>query len=104
MHIKDNKDGQLISINVLKFFTVIINYCVSLHMFMTRSITNDPHPVLLNMTNNASALRWTNYICRKSKLGRLQLRFFCSLLINSLLGINSQWISTYDNKMADNIS
>jgi hypothetical protein len=30
--------------------------------------------------------------------------FFCSLLINSLLGINSQWISTIDNKIADDIS
>ncbi len=30
--------------------------------------------------------------------------FFCSLLIDSPLGINSQWISTIDNKIADNIS
>ena len=30
--------------------------------------------------------------------------FFCSLLINSPHGINSQWISTIDNKIADNIS
>ncbi len=32
-------------------------------------------------------------------------RFFCSLLINSPLGINSQsWISTIDNKIAGDIS
>jgi hypothetical protein len=30
--------------------------------------------------------------------------FFCSLLINLPLGINSQWISTIDNKIADTIS
>ncbi len=30
--------------------------------------------------------------------------FFSSLLINLPLGINSQWISTVDNKIADNIS
>jgi hypothetical protein len=29
--------------------------------------------------------------------------FFCSLLINSPLCINSQWISTINNKIADNI-
>jgi hypothetical protein len=29
---------------------------------------------------------------------------FCSLLINLLLLINSQWISTDDNKIADDIS
>jgi hypothetical protein len=61
MHKKDNKDGLLTLISILKFVTVIINYCVSLHMFMTRSITKDSHPVLLNVTNNASALSWTNH-------------------------------------------
>jgi hypothetical protein len=30
--------------------------------------------------------------------------FFCSLLINLLLGTNSQWISTIDNKIVDDIS
>jgi hypothetical protein len=30
--------------------------------------------------------------------------FFCSLLIALPLGINSQWISTINNKIADNIS
>jgi hypothetical protein len=30
--------------------------------------------------------------------------FFCSLLINLPLGINSQWISTIENKTMDNIS
>jgi hypothetical protein len=30
--------------------------------------------------------------------------FFCSLLINLPLGINSQWISTIDIKIADDVS
>ncbi len=30
--------------------------------------------------------------------------FFCSLWINSPLGINSQWISTIDNKIDEDIS
>ncbi len=50
---------------------------------MTKNITNDPHP---------------------GPTGRLLAGFFCSLLINSPLGINSQWISIDDNKIADNIS
>jgi hypothetical protein len=33
----------------------------------------------------------------------LLAHFFCSLLINSPLGINSQWISTDDNKIANDI-
>jgi hypothetical protein len=100
----DNKDGLLISINVLEFVTVIINYCAALHIFRTTNATEDPHPVLLNITDNASALSWTLHTCKRSRIGRLLACFFCSLLINSPLGINSQWISTNDNKIADKIS
>ena len=104
LHKQDNADGQLISINVLEFVTVIINYCAALHLILTENVTNDRYPVLLNVTDNTSALSWTTGSCRKSKLGRLLARFFCSLLINSPLGINSQWISTLDNTIADDIS
>jgi hypothetical protein len=72
---------------------------------MTRtSATDDPYPVLLNVTNNASALSWTTGSCKKSKVGCLLAQFFCSLMINLPLGINSKWISTDDNKIADDIS
>ena len=54
-----NKDRKLISINVLKFFTVIIIDCASLHMITTTYFTDNPHPVLLNVTDNFSTLRWT---------------------------------------------
>jgi hypothetical protein len=95
----------LISINVLEYITVIINYILALHVLeMTPNITNDPHPVLLNITGNSLALSWTLHTCKRSKIGRLLGRFFCSLLINSPLGINLQWISTIDNKIADGIS
>ncbi len=67
----DNEDGLLISINVLEFVTVIINYCAALHIFRTTNATEDPHPVLLNITNNASALSWTLHTCKRSRIGRL---------------------------------
>jgi hypothetical protein len=103
LHKKDNKDGRLISINVLEFVTVIINYCTLLHVVMMTSTSNDPYPVLLSVTNNASALSWTTGACRKSRIGRLLAHFFCSLMIGSPLGMNSKWISTKDNKIADDI-
>ena len=59
LHKADNKDGQLISINVLEFVTVIIDYIASLHVITTTSYTADPHPVLLSVTDNTSALSWT---------------------------------------------
>jgi hypothetical protein len=83
---------------------VIINYCAALHFITTTSATDDPYPVLLNVTDNASALSWTTGACKKSKVCRLLTSFFCSLMINSPLGINSKWISTDDNKITDNIS
>ena len=46
LHKKDNKDGKLISINVLEFVTVIVNYIASLHVTTTTTIINDPYPVL----------------------------------------------------------
>jgi hypothetical protein len=66
--------------------------------------TDDPYPVLLNVSDNASALSWTTGSCKKSKVGCLLACFFCSLMINSPLGINSKWISTDDIKIADDIS
>jgi hypothetical protein len=56
------------------------------------------------VTDNASALSWTTGACKKSKVSRLLACFFCLLMINLPLGINSKWISTDDNKIADDIS
>jgi hypothetical protein len=36
LHKRDNADGLLISINVLKFVTVIINYCAALHIVLSK--------------------------------------------------------------------
>ncbi len=99
-----NNDGKLVSINVLEFMTVIINYWTTLHVVRTSPVTDDPHPVTLNITNISSALSWTLHTCKRSKIGQMLARFFCSLLTNLPLGINSQWISKIDNKIAVDIS
>ena len=104
LHKANNDDGKLISINVLVFITVIINYMASLHVLELTKPTEDPYPVLLNITDNSSAQRWTTTNCKGSTTGRLLARLFCSLLINSPLGINSKWIPTADNYIADDIS
>jgi hypothetical protein len=49
-------DSMLMLINVLEFVMVIINYCATLHVVWTSPITDDPHPVILNVTDNSSAL------------------------------------------------
>ncbi len=95
---------MLLLIKVLELVTVIINYCAALHVVRTSPVTDDPHPVILNVTDNSSALSWTLHTCKRSKIGQMLARFFCSLLINLPLGNNSQWISMIDNKIADEIS
>ena len=73
LHKKDNKDGKLISINVLEFVTVIVNYIASLHVTTTTSIINNPYHVLLNITDNASALSWTQNACELHNLAGCSL-------------------------------
>jgi hypothetical protein len=100
----NNNNGMLMLINGIEFVTVIINYCATLHVVQTSPVTDDPHPVILNITDNSSALSWTLHMCKQSKIGGMLARFFCSLLIDLPLGINSQWISMIDNKIPDDIS
>jgi hypothetical protein len=95
---------MLMSINILEFVTVIINYCAALHIFWTSPVTDNLHPVILNVTNNSSTLSWTLHTCKRLKIGQMLAHFFCSLLINLPLGINTQWISTINNKIVDDIS
>jgi hypothetical protein len=104
LHKQDNADGQLISINVQEFVIVIIYYCAALHMVLSTNPMNNPYPVHLNVSNNASTLSWTISACRRSRIGCILACFFCSLIINLPLGINSQWISTLHNAITDDIS
>ena len=103
-HLTDNRDSNLISINVLEFLTVIVDYCAAYTVITTEHFTDDPHPVLLSMADNTSADSWTTHTCKSSILGRLLAKFFCFLLIDQKLGINSGWISTDNNFIADEIS
>ena len=104
LHLKNNKDQTFISINCLEFVTIIINYCAALTAFYEDSITADPYPVVLCVTDNISAKNWTTHTSKKSIIGRALARFFCGLLIGSNVGINAKWISTLHNKIADDVS
>jgi hypothetical protein len=56
---------MLMSINVLKFVMVIINYCAALHVVWTIPVTDNPHPVILNVTDKSSALSWILHTCKQ---------------------------------------
>ncbi len=73
-HLKNNSDEYFISISCLKFVTIILNYCASLVVFKNCKVNDDPHPVVLCVTNNTSALD------QKTSGSN-----FCGLLIGSTL-------------------
>ena len=79
---KNNKDKNLISINVLEFVIVIINYCAALTVVVTEHVTDDPHLVLLNAVDKMSAHSWTTNTYKSSRIGRLLAKFF----------VTSKWI------------
>jgi hypothetical protein len=70
LHLKDNSDEMFISTNCLKYVTIILNYCASIVMLATRKINNNPHPFILCVTDNMSALNWTLHTSKKSIIGR----------------------------------
>ena len=52
IHLHDKKDNNLISINVLEFVTVIIDYCAAYTVATTQDATDDPHSALLSFGDN----------------------------------------------------
>ena len=104
LYIPSEKDERFISINCLEYITIIINYCAAKVYYAKNRSDDDPHPVVLCVTDNMSAKKWTTHTCKKSTIGRALARFFCGLLIGSSVGINSAWIGTKENMIADEIS
>jgi hypothetical protein len=80
--LKNNKDGNFVSINMLEFISVILEYCAALTVFDTEDFTNDPWPVFLARCDNKSGVRWISHACMNSEIGRELGRFFCALLID----------------------
>jgi hypothetical protein len=72
--------------------------------FASQKVSDDPHPVVLCITDNTSVLNWTLHTSKKSIIGQALARFFCSLLIGSNIRMNAKWISTIENVIADKIS
>ena len=97
LHLKNNNDQNFISINVLEYVAVIINYCGALTAYMEDGFTDNPHSVVLCVTDNLSAKNRTMHTCKKSIIRHALAHFFCGLLIGSEVGNNAKWISTVAN-------
>jgi hypothetical protein len=104
LHIRNNSDKTFILINCLEYVTIILNYCASLAVFATYKVNDDPHPVVMHVMDNTSALNRTLHTSKKLINGRALAKFFCGLLICLNVGVNAKWISTTKNVIANKIS
>ena len=73
-YLSSNKNRHLISINVVEFVVVIIDYCAALTVIMTEHVTDNPHSILLNISDNTCDHSWTMHACNTSGLGKLLVR------------------------------
>jgi hypothetical protein len=101
LHLKNGASQNFVLINVLEYVTIIIIYCGALTAYLEDGHEEDPHPVVLCVTNNVSAKNWTMHMSKKSIIGCALARFFCGLMIGLDVGINAKWIATETNKIAD---
>ena len=105
LFISQRGDKRLISINVLEYATIIINYIASTHYFTVVSPdAGDPYPVVLIEADNTSAESWTMKACKSSCIGRELGLLQCALMITNPVGVCTGRVSTEDNIIADGIS
>ena len=104
--IKNNKNNQLISINVLEYAALILNFIASTHYFRTyHNDVTDPFPTSLLYADNSTCEAWGKLKqCKTSMIGRNLGRLQCALMINNHVGINIDHVTTTQNEIADRIS
>lgn len=106
-YIKDGKSGKLVCINCLEYATVLINYAASVHYWVIQGnaiAKKIPFPKVLILADNMTAESWTIKGCKKSFVGRRLGRLQCSMMINSPVGVDTGYINTKKNIIADRIS
>ena len=102
---KDPTTGDLISINLLEFAVVIINYAAASYILsLCPPSMDNPYPVLLNWADNMTCNKWAIKSATTNLAGRGLSRLLCSLMLNNILGLNSDFIRGIHNIIADIIS
>jgi len=69
LHRSSEKDKRFISINCLEYITIIINYFTALVFYAeNKSRDDDPHPVVLCVTDNMSAKNGRRTLVKSQEL------------------------------------
>eukprot|EP00957_Ditylum_brightwellii_P061552 4671142-Ditylum_brightwellii.AAC.1 len=85
--IKKDKSGRLISINVLEYANILLNFAASLvaiENLKKDELLQHEHPVALLRADNMSADSWTRKASSSSVTRKALMRLQCALLLNNL--------------------
>ena len=83
---------------------MVIIFAASIYVCHIDSLDLDTFLVLLNWRDSLSSCSWVNWKCKNSLIGRALGRLFLGLLMITKLGIQTKWLPTTLNVLADNIS
>ena len=98
-------NGEIVSINLLEYVVVIINYAICTSLFYERNLnTVYKYQSLLNWSDNKSTIVWTKQAAISTAGGKALACIFCSLSINNDLQSLSNYINTKENVIADDLS
>ena len=86
--LKENGGGNLISINILEYLVVIIDYAASQAAIALEPL-KDEYPTILNRVENKSSHTWSTKGCIQTKEGKSLSRLLCFLLIASTTNLES---------------
>ena len=102
---RDPSTGELISINLLEFAVIVVNYLISsLCLNDNPDITTDPYPSLINHADNTTAVSWTRKGATSNEAGKALCKILCAARINNRLGLTAQFLPGEKNIIADRIS
>ena len=100
-----SETNKLVSINLLEFVVEIINYVAITQLYKENpTLCNHSFPLLLNWTDNISAMTWLRKAATRTKKGKALQHLLCSLMINNPMGIKADHIAGSLNVLADAIS
>lgn len=105
-------EGERVSINLLEFLVIIINYAAASFIVYLLKKGEGPkglklqnqYPILTNWADNTSAVKWALNACNSNEIGKALSRILSAINFGNPLGLNSNFISGDDNFNADKIS
>jgi hypothetical protein len=103
-YVRSNKNGDLVSINVLEYAAMLITYAAAYHFYREHPDVTDPFPLVSLLADNTTAESWMETACTSSLIGRALGRLQCAMMMNNNVGFHTGHVTTTNNVIADRLS